>query len=584
MSVDAITTLRRGGASRRRAPILSALALVIGSAATAFALSQGMFSGAVAAAGLASFGAACLAVDFGLVQPLRRLVQEQGRAIRELEAARRSDAARLTKVESQYAARLTTVESQYAALHARTDEMKGVLATRASGAALDKVKETVRSRASVAALHKVKETVRTRASVAALHKVKETVRTRASVERLEACKRDLDAQIRDVRANVFTRASKEALVAVREELAKKASGAALSSLKEQVRTNRGEINKMQPRLSVTASAKALGNVQADVKNLYGHVKSLKASQGEKASAAAVLRLRDDVDRIFGRVRAIRTDLAGKASAGALKSAKAMTEDRTQKLSARLSALQMQSSSYHVHTRFLSPADIETLVEDWAKPLGLAVEEPTIRYLADRIRVLENLCEGRLATDLQTMLARSLAALSLDGDTIAIAEIGTLFGVCAGVLHEFCANRYDAVSLTLIDPLEGYYDKSSGDIITQVPVSRRILEKNLRLMGTPEAASEILQGLSEDEDILRKVEGRMFDFLIIDGDHSYDGVKRDFENYVSLVRPGGLIVFDDYDVVAWPDIKRYVDEEIATDTRVGIVATGFRTALVRRIAD
>lgn len=35
-----------------------------------------------------------------------------------------------------------------------------------------------------------------------------------------------------------------------------------------------------------------------------------------------------------------------------------------------------------------------------------------------------------------------------------------------------------------------------------------------------------------------------DFLFIDGDHSYEGAKRDFELYGGLVRPGGLIALHD----------------------------------------
>ena len=35
-----------------------------------------------------------------------------------------------------------------------------------------------------------------------------------------------------------------------------------------------------------------------------------------------------------------------------------------------------------------------------------------------------------------------------------------------------------------------------------------------------------------------------DFLFIDGDHSYNGVKKDFELYSPLVKPGGLIAFHD----------------------------------------
>jgi cephalosporin hydroxylase len=39
-------------------------------------------------------------------------------------------------------------------------------------------------------------------------------------------------------------------------------------------------------------------------------------------------------------------------------------------------------------------------------------------------------------------------------------------------------------------------------------------------------------------------GEKLDFLFIDGDHSYAGVKMDFEDYRRFVRPGGLVGFHD----------------------------------------
>jgi predicted O-methyltransferase YrrM len=41
-----------------------------------------------------------------------------------------------------------------------------------------------------------------------------------------------------------------------------------------------------------------------------------------------------------------------------------------------------------------------------------------------------------------------------------------------------------------------------------------------------------------------LEGRQVDVLFIDGDHTYEGVRRDFEMYKSLVRDGGVIAFHD----------------------------------------
>ena len=39
-------------------------------------------------------------------------------------------------------------------------------------------------------------------------------------------------------------------------------------------------------------------------------------------------------------------------------------------------------------------------------------------------------------------------------------------------------------------------------------------------------------------------GEKIDFLMIDGDHTYEGVKRDFEMYKEFVRNGGIIAFHD----------------------------------------
>ena len=58
----------------------------------------------------------------------------------------------------------------------------------------------------------------------------------------------------------------------------------------------------------------------------------------------------------------------------------------------------------------------------------------------------------------------------------------------------------------------------------------------------------LKADSHQTETVREVErllaGRPLDFLFIDGDHSYEGVARDFELYAPLVRPGGLIAFHD----------------------------------------
>jgi predicted O-methyltransferase YrrM len=72
--------------------------------------------------------------------------------------------------------------------------------------------------------------------------------------------------------------------------------------------------------------------------------------------------------------------------------------------------------------------------------------------------------------------------------------------------------------------------------------------------------------SQDLTTIDKVEEALgdekIDFLFIDGDHSYEGVKFDFDTYSQFVREGGLIAFHDiceHAKESGCDVKRFWDE-------------------------
>lgn len=63
----------------------------------------------------------------------------------------------------------------------------------------------------------------------------------------------------------------------------------------------------------------------------------------------------------------------------------------------------------------------------------------------------------------------------------------------------------------------------------------------------------LTGNSQDEQIRKQVEditGGGIDWLFIDGDHTYEGVKADWETWRPLVRQGGVVAFHDLKSPAW----------------------------------
>lgn len=78
------------------------------------------------------------------------------------------------------------------------------------------------------------------------------------------------------------------------------------------------------------------------------------------------------------------------------------------------------------------------------------------------------------------------------------------------------------------------------------------------------------GDSNSPEVIGKVKEMVdgLDILFIDGEHSYKAVNADFAAYSSMVRPGGFVVFDDYnDINATPAVKRAVDE-IASNNAIG----------------
>jgi predicted O-methyltransferase YrrM len=61
-----------------------------------------------------------------------------------------------------------------------------------------------------------------------------------------------------------------------------------------------------------------------------------------------------------------------------------------------------------------------------------------------------------------------------------------------------------------------------------------------------------------EEVKEALAGRQLDILFIDGDHTYEGCRQDFEMYSPLVKPGGVIVF--HDILEHPtELNCHVDK-------------------------
>jgi predicted O-methyltransferase YrrM len=85
------------------------------------------------------------------------------------------------------------------------------------------------------------------------------------------------------------------------------------------------------------------------------------------------------------------------------------------------------------------------------------------------------------------------------------------------------------------------------LIASVDITRLSDAKLLRAFARPGQRVEPIIGDSKGPDTIGRIR-RLFpegvDFLFIDGDHSYEGVRSDYETYEPMVRPGGLVACHD----------------------------------------
>jgi predicted O-methyltransferase YrrM len=117
----------------------------------------------------------------------------------------------------------------------------------------------------------------------------------------------------------------------------------------------------------------------------------------------------------------------------------------------------------------------------------------------------------------------------------VLEIGTCKG---GTLYLWTRAAQPDATIVSVDLRSGKVSGSYSRLRT--PIYRRFARRQQRL-HLVRADSHQMNTL---EQVKRLFGGSEIDFLFIDGDHSYEGVKRDWEMYSTLVRKGGIIAFHD----------------------------------------
>ena len=150
-------------------------------------------------------------------------------------------------------------------------------------------------------------------------------------------------------------------------------------------------------------------------------------------------------------------------------------------------------------------------------VGIAMSYKVIRPLQVRTEMLE------------------LARIVAKARPRALLEIGTFRGGTLFVFSRLAAPDAVIISLDLPVSLRGKLLR-----VAQRPLFRRFTygQQSMHLLRedshSPASVAHVAAIRGD----------RPLDFLFIDGDHEYEGVKADFELHSRAVRPGGIVAFHD----------------------------------------
>jgi predicted O-methyltransferase YrrM len=157
------------------------------------------------------------------------------------------------------------------------------------------------------------------------------------------------------------------------------------------------------------------------------------------------------------------------------------------------------------------------------------------------------CDGQTSAEELGLLV-DLASKVEAGKTIV--EIGSFRGRSAVAMA--LASQANKIKLFAVDSYETAYAKKRNTNGSNSRVFHRdIFMLNLVLSGA--ASSTYCINLNSIEAASVMISTKI-GFLFIDGDHSYESVKNDYENWIGSVEEGGIIAFHDSINQHWGSAK------------------------------
>lgn len=170
-------------------------------------------------------------------------------------------------------------------------------------------------------------------------------------------------------------------------------------------------------------------------------------------------------------------------------------------------------------------------------------------------------DGMMPAEQLLAIYRLAAGWPARGD---IVELGAWVGLTTSYLATACQVRSEG-KVHAVDTFLGTKEGNS----TYPSAAKfggstlQAFRDNIARAGVEDVVNTLID---DTADAAAAYNGDAIRLLLIDADHSYEGLRRDYEGWWPHVAHGGLIVFHDYDM---PDVARFIDGQVRRDRRVSL---------------
>merc|ERR1712013_464006 len=138
-------------------------------------------------------------------------------------------------------------------------------------------------------------------------------------------------------------------------------------------------------------------------------------------------------------------------------------------------------------------------------------------------------------DVTRFIADALSLANVNS-TLSVVEVGTAYGGNAASI----AKRFSRATVVAVDPLVWAQALAADGMASSG--CRYHMMHTTSLMGAAVLSTFDMH----------------FDVAFIDGLHTYEGVTKDIAAYTPLMKPGALMIFNDYGARSFPGVTRAVD--------------------------